>query len=348
MYQALRRFFFLFSAEQAHYLAIWLLEFALRTPLIRLWLKRKLVQVNDPVEVAGITFPNRVGLAAGFDKDARWLDILSQLGFGHIEVGTVTPLGQPGNPKPRLFRLPEDHAVINRMGFNNSGIDAMVERLAKRPKNLIVGGNIGKNKSTSNEDAAEDYAVCFDVLYPWVDYFTVNVSSPNTPGLRDLQDKDFLSNVFLKMDQLRKDKMKEMGLPYKPIFLKIAPDLNEEQMSSLCGMIGSGHYEGIIATNTTLSREGLVSKEARVKDIGAGGLSGAPLTSRAREVVRFLRQHLPEGFPIIGVGGIMRAEDAKAMIDAGASLVQIYTGFIYGGPELPGQIASALKSGSTT
>lgn len=334
----------MFSAEQAHYLAIWLLEFALRTPLLRQWLKKKIKIIHDPVSVAGILFPNRIGLAAGFDKDARWLDILSQLGFGHIEVGTVTPLGQPGNPKPRLFRLPEDQAVINRMGFNNAGIDAMVERLAKRPKGVVIGGNIGKNKSTPNENASEDYAVCFDVLYPWVDYFTVNVSSPNTPGLRELQDKDFLSAVYRKMNQLREDKMSEMGLPSKPIFLKIAPDLNEDQLSELCQMIQSGHFEGIIATNTTLSRSGLTTPQNQVEQMGAGGLSGAPLTLRSREVVSYLRSHLPEGFPIIGVGGIMSVEDAKAMMDAGATLVQIYTGFIYGGPELPGQIAAAIQS----
>lgn len=343
MYNLLRKIFFLFNAEHAHYLAIWLLEVALRTPVMRWWLRKKITLVHDPVELAGITFPNRIGLAAGFDKDARWLEILSQLGFGHIEVGTVTPLGQPGNPKPRLFRLPADKAIINRMGFNNEGIDSMVVRLARRPPGLIVGGNIGKNKETPNEDASEDYTVCFDVLYPWVDYFTVNVSSPNTPGLRDLQDKDFLSTVYRKMAQLRRDKMNDMDFSFKPIFLKIAPDLSNEQLSQICEMICSGNYEGIIATNTTLSRNGLLTKEQDVRKIGAGGLSGAPLTMRSREVVAFLRQHLPEGFPIIGVGGIMNEEDASAMMKSGASLVQIYTGFVYGGPELPGRIASALK-----
>jgi dihydroorotate dehydrogenase len=289
-------------------------------------------------EVMGLVFPNPVGLAAGFDKDALAVDELSDLGFGFIEIGTVTPKPQPGNSKPRLFRLPEDKAVINRMGFNNHGVKSAAQKLKDRKSDIIIGGNIGKNKVTPNKDAVQDYLACFDELYDVVDYFVVNVSSPNTPNLRELQDKEPLKELL--EDIQRRNDTKPVN---KPVLLKIAPDLTESQLEDIVEIVREVRLDGLIATNTTISREGLETDPARVKDIGAGGLSGRPVFKRSNEVIRFLRERLGPEFPIIGVGGIMKPEDAYAKLEAGASLVQIYTGFIYEGPGFVKRINKFLE-----
>lgn len=283
-------------------------------------------------EVFGIKFPNPVGLAAGFDKDAKLYKELSSLGFGFIEIGTVTPKPQDGNPKKRLFRLKEDEAIINRMGFNNEGVEATLERL-KDNKNVIIGGNIGKNKITANEDAMNDYAICFQALFDVVDYFVVNVSSPNTPNLRALQDKEPLTKLLLHLQKLNNEKDIQ-----KPILLKIAPDLTDEQLLDIVDIVETAKIAGVIATNTTISREGLTSSD---KD-EMGGLSGKPLTKRSTEVIKFLKENSQTKFPIIGVGGIMTAEDAMEKFKAGASLVQLYTGFVYKGPQLIKDINEAV------
>ena len=284
-------------------------------------------------EVFGLTFKHPVGMAAGFDKDAKIYKELGSLGFSFVEIGTVTPKAQPGNPPKRLFRLVEDSAIINRMGFNNDGVDAAKLRLLKRDQGLIIGGNIGKNKMTPNENAVDDYLICFETLFDVVDYFVVNVSSPNTPNLRDLQEKEPLL-ALLKTLQA---KNLEYSHP-KPILLKIAPDLSESQLKEIVEIVDEAHIAGIIATNTTISREGLISKDRDEM----GGLSGAPLTQKSLEVVRFLAKESDGRFPIIGVGGIMSAEDALNQLDAGASLVQLYSGFIYEGPKLIEEINQAL------
>jgi dihydroorotate dehydrogenase len=275
-------------------------------------------------EVFGLKFKNPVGLAAGFDKDAKLYQELSNLGFGFIEIGTLTPKAQPGNPKKRLFRLKEDSGIINRMGFNNGGVEEAVERL-KKNKGVLIGGNIGKNKVTPNEEAVEDYKICFEALFPYVDYFVVNVSSPNTPNLRELQDKEPLTKLLQTLQNLNNEKPKQ-----KPILLKIAPDLTDEQLLDIIDIVKETKIAGVIATNTTISREGLQSENQKE----TGGLSGKPLTKRATEVIRFLSEKSNKAFPIIGVGGIHSAEDALEKLEAGASLVQLYTGFIYEGPAL--------------
>jgi dihydroorotate dehydrogenase len=274
--------------------------------------------------VFGLKFKNPVGLAAGFDKDATLYKELSNLGFGSIEIGTLTPKGQDGNPKKRLFRLKSDSAIINRMGFNNGGVSLAVERL-KKNNGVLIGGNIGKNKLTPNEEATSDYEICFEALYDYVDYFVVNVSSPNTPNLRALQDKEPLTQLLQTLQN------KNLAMPkQKPILLKIAPDLTDEQLLDIIDIVKQTQIAGVIATNTTISREGLQS-EAKIE---MGGLSGKPLTKRSTEVIRFLSQKSKKAFPIIGVGGIHSAADAIEKLDAGASLVQLYTGFIYEGPAL--------------
>ncbi|HEY9489549.1 MAG TPA: quinone-dependent dihydroorotate dehydrogenase, partial [Chryseosolibacter sp.] len=277
----------------------------------------------------GITFRNPVGLAAGLDKDAKLIDALACLGFGFIEIGTLTPKPQPGNAKPRLFRLPKDQALINRMGFNNEGVMPAAERLKKKRSTVIVGGNIGKNKSTPNASADQDYTYCFNALYDYVDYFVVNVSSPNTPGLRELQEKEPLQRLLKTVKDLSLTKPVA-----KPVLLKIAPDLNTEQLDDIVEILKSTGMDGVIATNTTISREGLETSAEHLSRIGSGGLSGKPLRERANEVIRYLRAKLGKDFPIIGVGGIMSPQDAMEKLRAGADLVQIYTGFIYEGPDL--------------
>jgi len=288
-------------------------------------------------EVFGLKFKNPIGLAAGFDKDAKLVDHLAFAGFGFIEVGTVTPEPQPGNPKPRLFRLPEDEGLINRMGFNNAGVKAMRKRLESRYSSVIVGGNIGKNKTTPNENAVDDYIKCFEALYFDVDYFTVNVSSPNTPNLRALQDKEPLKNLLNKLMELNRSKPRQ-----KPILLKIAPDLTDEQLDDIIEIVNETKIDGVIATNTTISRKGLKTSKEEVDEIGAGGLSGKPVGNRSTEVIRYLSEKSGKSFPIIGVGGIHTAKDAIEKLDAGASLIQIYTGYIYEGPTMVKKINKEL------
>lgn len=291
--------------------------------------------------VLGLTFENPVGLAAGFDKNADYIDELAAFGFGFIEIGTLTPRPQAGNEKPRLFRLKADKALINRMGFNNKGVIVAVERLKKRTSRVIVGGNIGKNKETPNEKAHDDYTYCFEALYPYVDYFVVNVSSPNTPGLRELQGKEPLKKLLMQVKRLSAAKEKR-----KPVLLKIAPDLTTEQLDDIVAILKETGTDGVIATNTTINRDHLSTSEERLTAIGNGGLSGAPLTARATEVIAYLRKSLGSDYPIIGVGGIMTPDDAVEKIRAGASLVQVYTGFVYEGPGFISRInKKLLKSG---
>lgn len=289
-------------------------------------------------EIFGLKFKNPVGLAAGFDKDAKLIDELACFGFGFIEIGTLTPRPQPGNDRPRLFRLPKDQALINRMGFNNEGVRPAVERLKKRSTNVIVGGNIGKNKDTPNEKAFADYMECFEALYPYVDYFVVNVSSPNTPGLRELQDKEPLKRLLMHVKGLSRSKDK-----VKPVLLKIAPDLTNPQLDDIVEILKETKTDGVIATNTTINRIGLTTTGEELEAIGSGGLSGKPLKSRATEVIAYLRQSLGTGFPIIGVGGIMTPEDAVEKLRAGADLIQIYTGFVYEGPGFVRRINKAIS-----
>ena len=289
------------------------------------------------VTVAGLTFPNPVGLAAGFDKDARWLPALEMLGFGFVEIGTVTPRAQGGNPQPRLFRLKEDRGILNRMGFNNDGLYPAAGRLVRRPDGLVVGGNIGKNKITPNDRAVEDYLACVDALHAHVDYFVVNVSSPNTPGLRELQDKEPLSKL------LRAVVHRNASHPGKrPVFLKIAPDLTDGQLDDIVDIVLTENVDGVVATNTTISRDGLRTPDAEVEAMGAGGVSGAPVRARATQVVRYLATKSEGRFPIIGVGGIDDVESAREKLDAGASLVQVYSGMIYEGPGLAARIVAGL------
>ncbi|MFM1932228.1 MAG: hypothetical protein RL226_1531 [Bacteroidota bacterium] len=287
--------------------------------------------------VFGIDFPNPVGLAAGFDKDATLYKELGHLGFGFVEIGTVTPVGQPGNDKPRLFRLPKDRALINRMGFNNQGVHAAAERLKNRDSNLIIGGNIGKNKVTPNEQATADYIACLEVLHPVVDYFVVNVSSPNTPNLRALQEKEPLKQLLHEL-MLRN---RTTGAP-RPLLLKIAPDLSVEQLDDIIEIVQETGIDGVIATNTTIARDPLATNRSEVDAIGAGGLSGVPVRVRSTEVIRYLHTKSNGAFPIIGVGGINNAQDAQDKLEAGASLVQIYTGFVYEGPGVVARINRGL------
>ena len=288
-------------------------------------------------EVFGIKFPNPVGLAAGLDKDAEVSDILGNIGFGFVEIGTVTPKAQPGNPKPRLFRLPNDEALINRMGFNNEGLEACIKRLKKRKSKVIIGGNIGKNKITPNENAISDYEQGFEALFNYVDYFVVNVSSPNTPNLRELQDKKPLMNLLNRLMDLNNKKQ----IP-KPILLKIAPDLTNEQLDDIIEIVLKTRIAGVVATNTTISRSNLSYEKKIIDEIGAGGLSGKPVRERSTEVITYIYKKSEGKFPIMGVGGIHSAEDAIEKLNAGASLVQIYTGFIYEGPSLVKKINKAI------
>ena len=328
MYHLIKFFLFLLPPERAHVVALNLIRLGLQTPVLGYLLKRSFNSgVQKPIEFAGIHFPNIVGLAAGFDKDAKHLALWKQLGFGHVEVGTVTPKAQAGNPKPRLFRIVSDKAIINRMGFNNEGVDRMVERLKLRPDGLIVGGNIGKNKDTPNEFAVEDYRICFEKLYDHVDYITVNVSSPNTPGLRDLQSEEFLVPLFETLDTIRKTKSE-----FKPIFLKIAPDFQRSGLKILGATIKKLNIQGLIATNTTVSRNRLDMSEKEIQKFGPGGLSGAPLLEDSNAILAALSIEVGSNIPIIGVGGIFNGIDATEKLERGASLVQIYSGFVYEGP----------------
>lgn len=335
----IRPLLFLFNPEAVHHFTVDILKILFFIPGIRA-LVSSIYRTNSPSlerEVFGIKFPNPVGLAAGFDKEAIMIDQLSAFGFGFIEIGTLTPKGQPGNPKPRIFRLPEDGALINRLGFNNQGVDVAVKKLRQRNSKILVGGNIGKNKVTPNEEAVRDYEYCFEALFDVVDYFVVNISSPNTPNLRDLQEKDPLKKLLARLQERNEDKITP-----KPILLKIAPDLTDGQLDDIIEIVKDTNLAGIIATNTTIDRSGLKTAAANIESIGAGGLSGAPLTSRANQVIRYLRRAFGPDFPIIGVGGIMTSKDAIERLESGATLVQIYTGFIYNGPGFVKQINKAL------
>ncbi len=339
MYSLLRRLLFLLPAERVHYLAMGALRLLCATG-VGAWLLRKLYVRAEPHmarEVFGLRFPNVVGLAAGFDKDARWVDELACLGFGFIEIGTLTPRPQAGNDQPRLFRLPKDRALINRMGFNNGGVDAAVARLRRRKSRILIGGNIGKNKDTPNERAADDYLVCFRALFDVVDYFVVNVSSPNTPGLRALQDKAPLEALLraLQTENAARDQP-------RPILLKIAPDLTDAQLDDVVDIVQATGIAGLVATNTTTSREGLSTAPAEVSALGAGGLSGVPLRARATEVIRYLAQRTQGRVPIIAAGGIFTAQDAREKLAAGAALVQVWTGFVYEGPSIARRICRGL------
>lgn len=342
MYKSLiRPLLFLFSPEQAHRLVFFWLKLFFLVPGVRALLRSwySYPGKNAGRKVFGLNFRNPVGLAAGFDKDARLFGDLEVFGFGFIEVGTVTPLPQPGNEKPRMFRLPKDEALINRMGFNNEGVKAMAERLKDRPQGLIVGGNIGKNKNTPNERAAEDYKICFKELFPYVDYFVVNVSSPNTPGLRALQEKEPLLRILNALMELNTS---DGSRNPKPILLKIAPDLTNEQLDDIIDITKRSGIHGLVATNTTISREGLRTDKKEVEAMGPGGLSGKPLRQRSTEVIRYLCKALEPGFPVIASGGIHTAEDAREKMEAGAVLVQVYTGFIYEGPAIVKRICRGL------
>ena len=338
MYRLLKNTLFIIPAEKAHTLTMYLLKLSFKIPFIKN-IVLNLFKVNSKKiekKLWGITFPNPVGLAAGFDKNANYLDELSCFGFGFIEIGTVTPLPQAGNPKPRLFRLIADEAIINRMGFNNKGVESVVKKLKNRPKNLIIGGNIGKNKNTPNEKASADYIACFNELFDYVDYFVINVSSPNTPDLRELQDKKPLTALVKAVQGRNKLKKKP-----KPLLLKIAPDLNNDQLIDILNICNDTQLDGLIATNTTLSREPLKERPESIKKMGAGGLSGLPLADRSTEVIKFLRSKNKK-IPIIGVGGIGDVSKALEKIDAGATMIQIYSGFVFKGPSLIKKINEAL------
>ncbi len=332
----IKPFLFLFNPEKAHHITFAALRFLLSIPFAKN-ITPYLFNVKSNKlgkNVAGLYFPNPVGLAAGLDKNALLVDELACLGFGSIEIGTVTPKAQPGNDKPRLFRLPKDNALINRMGFNNEGASAAAIRLSKRKnKQVIIGGNIGKNKITPNENATQDYLLCFNDLFNVVDYFVVNVSSPNTPNLRELQEKVPLTKL---LSTLQKENISRKNP--KPIFLKIAPDLTDTQLLDIVDIIKETKIAGVIATNTTISRENLITSKQETDTIGAGGLSGKPLTKRSTEVIKFLRAKLDKPVAIIGVGGIHSAQDAIDKLRAGADIIQLYTGFIYKGPALIKQI----------
>jgi len=337
MYKLLiKPFLFLFNPEWVHHTVFKSIKIANKIPGISSLLRSAYVIKDKSLErkLFGLIFPNPVGLAAGFDKDAKLYQELSNFGFGFVEIGTLTPKPQDGNPKKRMFRLAEDEGLINRMGFNNEGVEAALQRL-KKNKGVLIGGNIGKNKNTPNDQAVEDYLICFDALFPYVDYFVVNVSSPNTPNLRALQDKEPLTHLLKTL----KEHNQKKETP-RPILLKIAPDLSEDQLLDIIDIVKSIKIDGVIATNTTLNREGLVSEN---KD-QLGGLSGKPLAHRSTEVIRFLSEKSNHAFPIIGVGGIHSAQDAIDKLKAGASLVQLYTGFVYEGPALVKRINKALRT----
>jgi dihydroorotate dehydrogenase len=344
MYRIIRSILFLLDAEKAHYFAMGALKLLCRFKLTRLLIKT-LYQTKSPraVTVWNIQFPNLVGLGAGFDKNARYLTELEALGFGFVEIGTVTPLPQEGNPKPRLFRLPSDKALINRMGFNNDGVEVITKRLKEwRLKNshskLIIGGNIGKNKITPNENAVKDYEICYQQLYDVVDYFVVNVSSPNTPGLRELQEKESLRTILTSLQQINDTNGK-----YKPLLLKIAPDLTKEQINDVIDLSLEIKLDGLVVANTTIDRSELTTSKKKIEKIGAGGLSGAPLQHKSNEVISYIHQRTKGQIPIIGSGGIYSGKSAKNKIYYGATLVQIWTGFVYEGPGLIKKIIKYIK-----
>lgn len=330
----IRPVLFCFDPEKVHHFIFSVIRLLNKIPFVSniMALNYKIEDSRLERNVFGLKFKNPIGLAAGFDKDAKLFEELSNLGFGFIEIGTLTPKAQPGNPKKRLFRLKSDAAIINRMGFNNGGVEDAVIRL-KKNKNVLIGGNIGKNKVTPNDNAVNDYIICFNVLFEHVDYFVVNVSSPNTPNLRALQEKEPLTKLLMALKAENASKHKQ-----KPILLKIAPDLTNDQLLDIIDIVKDAKIDGVIATNTTITRDGLTS-EAQIE---TGGLSGKPLSKRSTEVIRFLSEKSNKAFPIIGVGGIHTVQDALEKLDAGADLIQLYTGFIYEGPGLIKKINKAL------
>lgn len=340
MYKSiLKPLLFLKKPEDAHHFTFDLTKLSFNLPVVGSIVK-SIYGFEDARlerEVFGLKFNNPVGLAAGFDKDAKLIDEMAMLGFGFIEIGTLTPKPQEGNPLPRLFRLPQDEALINRMGFNNGGVLDAVERLKKRKSTVIVGGNIGKNKLTPNENAVDDYLFCLEALHPYVDYFVVNVSSPNTPNLRDLQEKEPLKQLLQSVKTAN-----DLKPNPKPILLKIAPDLTNGQLDDIVEIVKETGIAGVIATNTTIDRSQLTTSKAEVDAIGAGGVSGKVLAKRSTEVIRYLHQKSKGSFPIIGVGEIFSAEDAIEKIEAGASLIQVYSGMVYEGPGLIKKINKGL------
>ncbi len=364
MYKFLRNILFIFPPEWVHYFSMNCLKL-----LCNLGFKKLIANSFKPkgkthYSIFNIQFPNKVGLGAGFDKNAKYLRELECLGFGFVEIGTVTPLSQTGNDKPRLFRLPKDKALINRMGFNNDGVKVIAKRLKEwtesresgvrsqeltatgsrlltNDSRLIIGGNIGKNKITSNEDAWKDYEICFKELYPYIDYFVVNVSSPNTPGLRELQEKESLRKILINLQQLKNTLRQAQG--DKPILLKIAPDLTKEQIDDVIDLAMEIKLDGLIATNTTISREELKTTNHKLQTIGSGGLSGLPLKHRSTEMIKYICEKMMGKIPVIASGGIFTGMDAKEKIDAGASLVQVWTGFIYEGPGIVKRICKSLS-----
>lgn len=339
MYNLVKKILFHYDPERVHYRVMSWLTKAYNLGLGKRYLESNFTLHHPSLEreVFGLNFKNPVGLAAGFDKDAMYIDELACLGFGFIEIGTLTPKPQEGNEKPRLFRFPDDAAIINRMGFNNLGVDAAVERLKKRKTDIIIGGNIGKNKNTPNEEAIKDYEYCFKRLFDVVDYFVVNVSSPNTPNLRELQEKKPLSELLMQLQNLN------LSYPHpKPLLLKIAPDLSDSQLDDVIEIALNTRLSGIVATNTTLDREGLKADKNVVAATGAGGVSGKPLKQRSTEIVRYIASRTGGKLPIIAVGGIFNGDDAREKIEAGASLVQVYTGFIYEGPGIAKKICKSF------
>lgn len=333
--QFVKPFLFSFNPERAHHITF--LSLRVFKPFLGLLFPTSRND-NTTIELFGLEFKHPIGLAAGLDKNGEAFTSLSKLGFSFLELGTVTPKPQPGNPKPRSFRLPQDKALINRMGFNNLGVDQLVERLRNRPTGLIIGGNIGKNTNTPNEKAKDDYLYCFQKLYGHVDYFVVNVSCPNIKDLKDLQDKDKLLQILRTVMQDRETRKVKV-----PILLKVSPDLNYNQLDDLIEVVKETRIDGLIATNTSVTRENLSTSKERIDQIANGGLSGAPIHAKSCEIIRYLRSKMPAEYPIIASGGIMSAKDAKQSLEAGAQLLQLYTGFIYEGPQLIKRIIKAIK-----
>ena len=347
MYNAIRRILFLFPPESIHYFSMNCLKALCSIGLIRKIIAAFFSAYNNQLATTELhlTFKNPVGLGAGFDKNAKWLRELETLGFGFVEIGTVTPLPQAGNEKPRLFRLPKDNALINRMGFNNDGVRAVAERLRKwragalpSTQNLIIGGNIGKNKITPNEEAWRDYEICFKELHPYVNYFVVNVSSPNTPGLRELQEKESLRKILRHLQMINNGKAKS-----KPILLKISPDLMQDQIDDILDLALEIKLDGLVCTNTTVSRAGLLTNKEEIEKIGPGGLSGKPIRERSSLIIEYIHTKTAGEIPIIASGGIFTGEDAKEKLNVGAALVQVWTGFIYEGPGIVKKICASLK-----
>jgi dihydroorotate dehydrogenase len=341
-YDLVRPLLFTLDPETAHNIALSSLSKLSNSKVLRPWLFDLDLHSHKDLtkEVFGLKFNNPVGMAAGFDKDGHYLRIYGPLGFGFVELGTVTPVGQPGNPKPRLFRLKKDNALINRMGFNNLGVDQLINRLKafNNPYKLIIGGNLGKNKSTPNEKAVEDYEICFQKLFPFVDYFVINVSSPNTPGLLELQEKEALATIVRRIQFLNR-----LHENPKPVLVKVSPDIGLSCLDSVLSTILDNELAGIVATNTTISRKGLSVSDDDIKSLGTGGLSGLPLFERSTKIVQYIRKNVGEKLGIIGVGGIHSPDQAMRKLDAGADLVQIYTGFIYKGPRLVARILDRLR-----